>query len=70
MRHVNMRQGVLGLKVKIMMSLERKDGKKIKVMPDFIKILPPKETADEVDEIKPGVVTTNYNANSGAPAAF
>ena len=70
MRHVNMRQGVLGLKVKIMMSLERKEGKKIKVMPDFIKINPPKETPDEVDEIKPGVVTTNYNANSGAPAAF
>ena len=70
MRHVNMRQGVLGLKVKIMMSLERKTGKTIKVMPDFIKINPPKETPDEVDEIKPGVLTTNYNANSGAAAAF
>jgi len=70
MRHVNMRQGVLGLKVKIMMSLERKEGKKIKVMPDFIKIIPPKETPDEVDEIRPGVVTTNYQQNSGAAAAF
>merc|ERR1711904_431585 len=59
MRHVNMRQGVLGLKVKIMMSLERKDktGKQIKVMPDYIKIHPPKETMEEVEEIKPGVMT-------------
>merc|ERR1711937_534429 len=51
MRHVNMRQGVLGLKVKIMMSLERKQGKFVKVMPDFIRIHPPKENYEEVDAI-------------------
>ena len=55
MRHVDMRQGVLGLKVKIMMSLERKQGRHIKVMPDFIKIHPPKDSPDEVEQIKPSV---------------
>merc|ERR1712025_925996 len=51
MRHVNMRQGVLGLKVKIMMSLERKTGggKHIKVMPDFIRIHPPKEDSEQIE---------------------
>merc|ERR1711934_626636 len=51
-RHVNMRQGVLGLKVKIMMSLERQVGKTTKVMPDFIKIHEPKE---DNQDIVPGV---------------
>jgi len=54
-RHVNMRQGVLGLKVKIMMALERpaKGGKgEIKVMPDYIKIHEPK---DDERDIVPGV---------------
>ena len=52
-RHVNMRQGVLGLKVKIMMALERKDKKgEIKVMPDYIKIHEPK---DDERDIVPGV---------------
>merc|ERR1711937_1009921 len=52
-RHVHMRQGVLGLKVKIMMSLEREQGKTIKVMPDYIKINEPKD--DDVQSIVPGV---------------
>ena len=52
-RHVNMRQGVIGLKVKIMMSLEKKVGKDIKVMPDFIKIHEPK---DDDRDLVPGVV--------------
>merc|ERR1712195_239664 len=54
-RHVNMRQGVLGLKVKIMMALERKakGGRgEMKVMPDYIKIHEPK---DDEREIVPGV---------------
>merc|ERR1711937_667396 len=55
MRHVNMRQGVLGLKVKIMMSLERKAGKHVKVMPDFIRIHPPKEDPDVIEKTQPGV---------------
>lgn len=65
MRHVNMRQGVLGLKVKIMMSLERKQGKFVKVMPDFIRIHPPKDQPDEIDAIKPGVMTASYGAPGG-----
>ena len=52
-RHVNMRQGVLGVKVKIMMSVERQVGKVTKVMPDFIRIHDPK---DESNDIVPGVV--------------
>ena len=58
-----MRQGVLGLKVKIMETLERKRGKdaSTKVMPDFIKIHPPKEDHEAIDKIKPGVIQTNYS---------
>merc|ERR1719263_239815 len=37
-RHVNMRAGVLGVKVKIMAKVEKKVGGVTKVMPDFIKI--------------------------------
>jgi hypothetical protein len=54
MRHVHMRQGVLGIKVKIMMNLERKVGKTIKVMPDFVKIHEPKE--ENLAEIVPNVL--------------
>merc|ERR1711937_697181 len=63
MRHVNMRQGVLGLKVKIMETLERKRGKDAvtKVMPDFIRIHPPKEDAEAIEQIKPGVIQTSYS---------
>jgi ribosomal protein S3 len=49
-----MRQGVLGIKVKIMMNLERKVGKTIKVMPDFVKIHEPKE--ENLAEIVPNVL--------------
>merc|ERR1712070_1125943 len=60
MRHVNMRQGVLGLKVKIMETLERnRDGKGVKVMPDFIRIIPPKESPESIEQIKPSVVQFN-----------
>jgi len=51
-RHVNMRAGVLGVKVKIMMSVERKVGNITKVMPDYIRIHDPKE---EDNNIVPGV---------------
>ena len=54
MRHVHMRQGVLGLKVLIMMSLERKVGKTVKVMPDYVKIHEPKD--DNVNDIVPNVL--------------
>ena len=51
-RHVNMRQGVLGIKVQIMMAVERTVGKVTKVMPDFIRIHEPKEDSQD---IVPGV---------------
>ena len=49
-----MRQGVLGLKVLIMMSLERKVGKTVKVMPDYVKIHEPKD--DNSNDIVPNVL--------------
>ena len=53
-RHVNIRQGVLGCKVKIMESLEKKSGNVVtKVMPDYIKIHDPK---DDGHNIVPDVV--------------
>ena len=45
-RHVLMRQGVLGLKVMIMASLEKKTGKGTIVMPDHVTIHEPKDDAD------------------------
>ena len=52
-RHVNMRQGVLGLKISIMASKTREVGKETKVMPDFIQIHNPKD--DNTKDIVPGV---------------
>jgi small subunit ribosomal protein S3e len=52
-RHVELRQGVLGVKVKIMMDSERQTGKYRKVMPDFVKIHEPK---DESYDIKPDTI--------------
>ena len=42
-RHVELRQGVLGVKVKIMMDSEKAMGKYRKFMPDYVKIHEPKE---------------------------
>jgi len=53
-RHVELRQGVLGVKVKIMMDHEKATGKFRKIMPDFVKIHEPKE--DRHDE-KPEVIS-------------
>jgi small subunit ribosomal protein S3e len=53
-RHVNMRAGVLGVKVKIMMAVELKVNGVTKVMPDFIRIHDPKD--EGVNDIVPGVV--------------
>jgi len=55
-RHVQLRQGMLGLKVKIMQSTEIIVGKTKKVMPDAVEIIPPKEEA--IAEIKPDVQTS------------
>lgn len=42
-RHVELRQGVLGVKVKIMQDSERAVGKYRKIMPDYVKIHEPKD---------------------------
>merc|ERR1711998_598374 len=47
-RHVNMRQGVLGLKVSIMGTLEKKVDGELVVMPDYIKIHEPKQDDQNV----------------------
>lgn len=52
-RHVELRQGVLGVRVKIMPDTERVIGKIRKVMPDFVKIHEPK---DENNDIKPDTI--------------
>lgn len=52
-RHVELRQGVLGVKVKIMQDSEKATGKFRKVMPDFVKIHEPK---DEIYDIKPDAI--------------
>lgn len=49
-RHVELRQGILGVKVKILPDSERAVGKYRKVMPDHVKIHEPK---DEVHDITP-----------------
>ena len=53
-RHVELRQGILGIKVKIMQGTEIGTGATKKVMPDFIKILEPK---DDDNNILPGVIS-------------
>lgn len=52
-RHCLMRQGAIGIKVQIMQSVERKVGKNIQVMPDFIKIFDPKD--EDINKIVPAV---------------
>jgi ribosomal protein uS3 len=53
-RHVELRQGILGLKVKIMQGTEIGHGDQKKVMPDSIKILDPKQ---DDDNLEPSVVS-------------
>lgn len=55
-RHVELRQGVLGVKVKIMPDTERVVGKYRKVMPDFVKIHEPKE---ENYDVKPDAIAAH-----------
>ena len=54
-RNVELRQGVLGLKVKVMQGTEIGIGANKKVMPDFVKIHEPK---DDDNNITPHVVST------------
>jgi small subunit ribosomal protein S3e len=49
-RHVELRQGILGVKVKIMMDTDKVPGKSNKVMPDKIKIHEPKDDDKKYDE--------------------
>jgi len=65
-RHVNMRQGVLGLKVSIMAAVEKGKGKDLKVMPDYIKIHDPKD--DNIQNITPGVIPGNAARGGDFPA--
>lgn len=53
-RHVELRQGILGVKVKIMQDSEKLTGKLRKIMPDSVKIHEPK---DERHDIKPDVIS-------------
>merc|ERR1712110_1265410 len=62
-RSVELRQGVIGLKVKIMQGTEIKTGPTtVKVMPDFIKIYDPKD--EDQGEIRP--LVTSYKESGGA----
>jgi len=54
-RHVELRQGILGLKVKVMQGVEIGQGPNKKVMPDQVKILEPK---GEDDSGVPNVVSS------------
>merc|ERR1712051_813235 len=54
-RSVELRQGVIGLKVLIMQGTEIKQGNTTKIMPDYVKILEPKD--EDMNAITPGVVT-------------
>lgn len=54
-RHVELRQGMIGIKVKIMQATEIGTGANRKVMPDTIKIMDPKD--DETKEITPTVIS-------------
>ena len=47
-RHVELRQGVLGVKVKILPDTERAVGKYRKIMPDYVKIHEPKEDHHDI----------------------
>jgi small subunit ribosomal protein S3e len=47
-RHVELRQGVLGVKVKILPDTERAIGKYRKIMPDYVKIHDPKEESHDI----------------------
>jgi len=55
-RHVELRQGVLGVKVKIMMDSEKAPGKYKKIMPDYVKIHEPK---DDVYDNTPNVISSH-----------
>merc|ERR1711907_200802 len=54
-RHVELRQGMLGLKVKIMQAIEIGTGANRVIMPDVIKIMDPKD--DDAKDITPQVVS-------------
>jgi len=65
-RSVELRQGVIGLKVKIMQGTEIKVGNTTKVMPDFIKIYEPKD--EDTNDLRPQVITIKESGNAGSAA--
>merc|ERR1712127_106948 len=65
-RSVELRQGVLGLKVKIMQGVEIGHGATRKVMPDFIKIHEPKD--EDVQNVVPNVISNVQEAQQDETA--
>ena len=57
-RHVELRQGILGVKVKIMQNTELAVGKYRKIMPDAVKIHEPKE---ENYDVKPDTIHPQHS---------
>jgi small subunit ribosomal protein S3e len=62
-RHVELRAGILGIKVKIMQSTEIGIGASKKVMPDLVRILEPKD--EGVNEV-PAVITVGQDTQGEA----
>lgn len=67
-RSVELRQGVLGLRVKIMMGTKIKIGNVEKVMPDYISIVEPKEDGDEQKDPYVIPAKTQEEAPAATPA--
>jgi len=63
-RHVLMRQGVLGLKVSIMADVKKTKGDQVFLMPDFIQIRDPKD-----DRVEGGPRVMSHSAPQGGPPA-
>lgn len=61
-RHVELRQGVLGIKVRIMPDSERAVGKYRKIMPDYVKIHEPKD--EHISDIKPDAIAAQSQQTS------
>ena len=61
-RHVELRQGVLGIKVRIMPDSERAVGKYRKIMPDYVKIHEPKD--EHISDIKPDTIAAQASQSS------
>jgi len=59
-RHVELRQGILGVKVRIMADTEKIVGRIRKIMPDYVKIHEPKGDIVSSEEL-PNVISNQQN---------